>query len=312
MIFLGRRLPERLSAESVPVDIKILFKERPKIEIEQEVFFEMPIDIDTLKTTGEVNVVRGEAFYVQKVVLDSDSDFKMKVRMNNQVQNLTDGREFVVEDLPAGTPWDVEFFVNFEQNPAFTDPQGQALITPYKPTCMEITGGTYLPLGEANERIIAQNNEGFLSTCHPQVNQKVFLSKAQLATTNLDLTDTFYDFFNYVPQNDLLNQTGHFNGIRTIKFKLEGCMRVFVKTPTSSTFELKSESNDACIEEGEQNADGWVYFNAERTYTINDHIDEYEGIPGLRALIQSFGSKPILRTPHFKFNGLVNNTDHLY
>lgn len=298
--------------EAVTVDVRILFKEKPVLEIEQELFFEVPFNLDKFKTTNEVEVIRGESFYVEKSSLNSTDHFRLKVIMNNQIQNLTDGREFIVSELPAGTPWDLEFLYDFRQNESYNSSTGQPFITPYKPTCDEITNKAFNPLLSEQEKKTAKQQEGFLSLCHPTLNKKIFLSKPEIASTNLDLSDTFYSYFNYVPADDLKNVVGHFNGIRKVKFKLEGCMRVYVKTPTSSNWELKSKTSNACIEDGEENSEGWIYFNAEKEFTINNDIDRFDGVPGLRSLIQSFGSKPIRKTPHFKFNGLVNDTEHLY
>lgn len=298
--------------EAVTVDVRILFKEKPVLEIEQELFFEVPFNLDKFKTTNEVDIVRGESFYVDKGVLNSNEHFRLKVIMNNQIQNLTDGREFIVNELPAGTPWDLEFLYDFRQNESYNSSTGQPLITAYKPTCDEITNKTFNPLQAKQEIATAEQQEGFLSLCHPELNKKIFLSKPEIASTNLELSDTFYSFFNYVPADNLKNIVGHFNGIRKVKFRLEGCMRVYVKTPTSSNWELKSKTSTACIDEGEENSEGWIYFNAEKEFTINDSLDSFDGVPGLRSLIQSFGSKPIRRTPHFKFNGLVNDTEHIY
>src|SRR5690606_33497002 len=106
--------------EAVGVSLRFLFKSRPKLELEQEIFFESPIDIDKYKTTKEVSVVRGESFYVQKVTLDSTNHFRMKIRSNNGVeQTLIDGREIVIPNFPANTPWDLDFFYDFRTNAAY-------------------------------------------------------------------------------------------------------------------------------------------------------------------------------------------------
>lgn len=305
-------LKQNTQPEAVQVDLKVLFKTRPKIVIEQELFFENPIDIDKFKTTGEITPARGESFYTEKVELDSENHFRMKVVMNGVTQNLTDGREFVVQNLPAGVPWNIDFFYDLRTNAAFSSPTGQPLITPYKPTCSEITGAAFTPLASAQEKAQATQLEGFLSVCHPDLNQKVVLTRADLATTQISLTDTFNSFFNYIPQDNIRNVTGHFNGLRTITFRMEGCVRVYVKTPTSSDFELKSATSQACVGEGETNSDGWLYFTSSRTFTISGSVADYQSIPGLVNLIQSFSTKPIKRTPNFKFNGLINDLRHIY
>lgn len=299
-------------AQAVPVDIRILFKEKPVLKISQELFFENPFNLDKYKTTGVIELIRGESFYVSTSQLDSNSHFKLKVKMNNQIRNLIDGREFQVPALPAGTPWDISFAYDFTTNSAFSDPQGLDLITPLKPNCNEIVNTPFKPLKAVADKALAKSSGGFLSVCHPDLNDQKFLNATQLATTTMSLSDSYFGFFNYIPQDTLKDVGGNFNGLRTVTLSLEGCMRVYVKTPTSTTWELKSQGNNACVVDGETDTAGWVYFNASKTYTINDLLSNYEGIAGLKTLIQSFSTKPIRRTPNFKFNGQINNTNHVY
>ena len=313
--FLFFTLREDDEPEATQADLRILFKNRPKITMEQEIFFENPIDLDRFKEKGEVSVVRGESFYVTTLRLDTNEHFNLKIRMNGQLQNLTDGRTFEVSNVPAGTRWDLDFIMDLTQNALYSDPQGLPLITPYKPTCQEITGIPFTPLAAQAEKNAAELGEGFLAICHPQTNQKLFLTKAEIATTQFDLSDTYFSYFNYIPEDSLQNIVGHFNGIRRVTFRMEGCMRVYSRSSGGSgNWELISKKAEACLDENEQQQGltGWVYFNAERTFTINDYLNEFEGTPGLRAIIQSFGSKPVRRTPYFKFNGLINNLDHIY
>jgi hypothetical protein len=301
--------------EATQSDLRILFKNRPKIVIEQELFFENPIDLDRFKEKGEVSIVRGQNYYVKTVSLDTDTDFNLKIRMNNSLQNLTDGRTFEINNLPAGTPWDLEFIMDLTQNALYNNPQGISLITPYKPTCQEITGIPFAPLAAEAEKETANNSEGFLSICHPQTNQKLFLSKQDKLTTQFDTTDTFFSYFNYIPEDSLRNITGHFNGIRTVTFKMEGCMRVYSRSSGGSgNYELVSKKAEACLDANEQSQGltGWVYFNAQKTFTINQYLNQYGGTAGLSTLIQSFGNKPVRRTPYFKFNGLTENLEHIY
>lgn len=299
-------------AQAVPVDVRILFKEKPVLKLTQEIFFENPFNLDKYKTTGVIELIRGESFYVATSNLDSSNHFKLKVKMNNQVRPLVDGREFSVSALPAGTPWDIAFSYDFSTNSAYTDSQGLGLITPLKPNCNEIVNTPFKPLKAKADKILATGSGGFLSICHPDLNEQKFLNATQLATTTMSLSDSYFDFFNYIPQDSLKDVGGNFNGIRSVTLSLEGCMRVYVKTPTSTTWELKSQGNNACVVEGETDTAGWVYFNASKTYTINDLLSNYEGVAGLKTLIQSFSTKPIRRTPNFKFNGQVNNITHIY
>lgn len=299
-------------SEQVPLDVRVVFQEPPKLDLRQELFFELPLDLDSLKSTGAVVPSRGNAFYVKSQELDSDTDFKMRIRMNGQFVTIANQREFIVSNLPAGTPWDMEFFYDFTQNAAYTSNSGKPLITPLKPVCNEIRGTQFEPLQERDEREAAIASGGFISVCHPNENQKIIIPQDQISTTPYELTDTWFDFFSYVPYNPFANELGHFYGLRRVTFKAEGCVRVYVRQPGTTAWNLKSATSDVCSVEGEENSEGWVYFYAERSVTIFDNLAEYEGITGLKSLMQFFGSRPVRQTPHFKFNGDVNETNHIY
>lgn len=306
-------LVQKGNPEAVPVDLKILFKERPKIEMTQELFFENPFGLDNFKLTKkDLQEVRGESFYVKKSILTSDQHFKLKVKMLNTVQNLTDGREIVLTNFPANTPWNVDFVLDFAQNSVYSDTSGKPLIYPLKPTCVSELNQDFLPLEDKNNKLTMIQGEGFYATCHPVTDKTLALTKSQLVSNTLPLTDTHYKFFNYAPLDSTKGETGFFHGIRSVKFKIEGCVRVFVKTPTSSTFELISDSYNQCKTQGDPNSDGWIYFQAEKTFLISDYINDYEGIPGLKSLIQSMGSRPLKSTSQFFFNNLLNNLNHIY
>lgn len=293
-------------SEQIPLDIRVVFKEPPRLKLTQEVFFEMPLDFDALKVSNTIIPQRGYSFYVQSYEFDSLNDFRMKIRMNNQVQELVSGQEFIVNNLPAGTPWDMDFLYDFSTSTFF--PSGSQLLTPLKPVCNEIKGTPFAPITENQQKTNSFNTGGFFAHCHPTTNAKVVLSANDVINTQLELNDTFYDFFSYVPQNDTRNDLGHFLGIRRVRMTSEGCVRVFAKQAGTPTFELKSQGNSACGA-GEE---GWVYFNAEKTFTIFDSVNDFDGVSGLKNLIQFFGSKPIRQTPFFKFNGNVNDARHIY
>lgn len=302
-------------SEQIPLDIRVVFQEPPKLRMQQEVFFELPLDLDALKANNKVTPQRGYAFYVQKSEFDSDRDFKMKIRMNNQFVTLASQREFEVLNLPAGTPWDMEFFYDFSQNPLYNSGDGKGLLTPLRPVCNAISNTTFSPLQEKADKDTAIANGGFIAYCHPKTNNKVTIPSDQIATTQLELSDTYYDFFSYYPFDSFKKELGHFFGVRRINFVSEGCVRVYVRQPNTSNWELKSQGSAACEQEGETQEgvnNGWVYYYAERQATIFDYINNYDGVAGLKSLIQFFGSRPIRQTPFFYFNRDLNNTKHLY
>ncbi len=289
-------------SEQIPLDIRVVFQEPPKLRLQQEVFFEMPLDLDALKANNKVTAQRGFAFYVQKSEFDSDRDFKMKIRMNNQFVTLASQREFEVLNVPAGTPWNMEFFYDFSQNPLYNGLNGKPLLTPLLPACNAITNTAFSPLQEKADKTTAIANGGFISYCHPKTNNKVTIPADQIATTQLELADTFYDFFSYYPYDSFKKELGHFFGIRKVNFIAEGCVRVYVRQPNTSNWELKSQGSAACEQEGENpdsSNNGWVYFYAERQITLFDYINNYDGVAGLKSLIQFFGSRPIRQTPYF-------------
>lgn len=304
-------LKERDEPEAVQTDIRVLFKERPVIKIKQDIFSENPLNISKFKNEGKAELIRGFEFYQKRVELDSFDDFKMKVYLNNTIQTLVGGREFIVTGLPAGTRWDLDFVIDFSPNAAYVG-NGLPLITPYKPTCNTELNKPFYPLQAEQEKKDFEALEGYYSHCHYDTGDTVKFTKNQLLASGIDKKDTFFQYFNYMPMDETKNEIGHFDGIRKITFSLEGCMRVYAKTPTSSTWELKTQNNVSCADENDPDSDGWVYFNAEKTYTMTQLIDLYGSTPGLTPLIQSMGSKSFLSTPHFDFNGVRNNTNHIY
>lgn len=299
-------------SEQIPLDIRVVFQEPPKLTMDQELFFELPFDSDALRSTNSVIPSRGSAFYVKRQELTSDNDFKMRIRMNGSFITIINQREFIVNNLPAGTAWDMEFFYDFTQNPSYTSTSGKPLITPLKPPCNEIRGTVFEPLREKTEKNTAIASGGFISTCHPKEDQKIIIPSDQVSTTPYELTDSWFDFFSYIPYNPFANELGHLYGLRRVTFKAEGCVRVYAKQPGTTSWNLKSTTSAVCNVDGASSSEGWVYFYAERSATIFDNLSDYEGITGLKALMQFFGSRPVRQTPNFKFNGDVNESNHIY
>lgn len=301
-------------SEQIPLDIRVVFKEPPKLSLSQEVFFEMPLDLDALKTIGRVTPQRGFSFYTLKSTFDSDKDFRMKIRMNNQFVTLSSQREFQVLNLPAGTPWDMEFFYDFTQNALYNNQgDGKSLLTPLRPVCQNMSNTVFAPLQERQDKNTAIASGGYIAHCHPQTNGKVIIPQDQITTTPLELSDTYYDFFSYYPYDQYKKDLGHFFGVKSVTFSAEGCVRVYVRQPNTSNWELKSQGSAACEEEGSSGpGSGWVYYYAERQITIFDYMNSYDGVAGLKSLMQFFGSRPLRQTPYFYFNRDLNSTKHVY
>lgn len=295
--------------EQVPLDVTVVFQTPPKLVIEQEVFFEMPFDLEQLKTNNVVVPQRGYAFYNQRGTFTSDLDFNMKIRAGGQFVVLNAQREFEMLNIPGGTPWDMEFFYDFTQNTNYNSGDGKGLITPLKPECNNIPNTAFSPLLEKEQKTTAIANGGFIATCHPQTNTKLIIPANQMGSTPYSLSDTWYDFFSYIPLDQAKKEAGHLYGIRSVRFKFEGCVRVYARQVGDTNYELKTDGNALC---GESLENGWVYFSAEKTATIFDHVNEYDGVPGLKQIIQFFGSSPLRQIPHFEFNRDLNNNRHIY
>lgn len=296
-------------SEQVPLDLKITFQEPPSVKIVQDVFFEMPFDIDEIKNTAVVNPQRGYNFYVQRqnmggtLPLPSGAgpDFQMKLKVNGQELALTNHREAILS-LAAGVPWNIDVFFDFRQHANYSNPGGTGLITPLKPVCHQDKGEAFLPLTETAAKNSAIANSGYMAICHPTENRRIIVPQSEMTTSPFALSDTWYGHFSYVPYDIFKREIGHFYGIRSVTLRMEGCVKVEVSQPGLNQWQIKSKSNSVCDVPGAA-TQGWVYFFAEKQTTIFENINDYEGVTGLKSLMQSFGSRPIKETPYFYFNG---------
>lgn len=295
-------------AEQVPLELKITFQEPPAVKVLQEVFVEMPFDIDEIKNTSVVNPQRGYNFYVQKQEMKgtlpsptgAGPDFQMKLKVNGQELSLTAGREAQLS-VGAGVPWNIDVFYDFRQHSNYSGTTG--LITPLKPVCHQDKGESFLPLTESSAKQSAINSGGYLSICHPTENRKVIISSSEKSTTPYSLSDTWYGHFSYLPFDMFKREVGHFYGIRSVTLRMEGCVKIEVREPGTTAWKIKSKSHSICDISGGGSNQGWVYFFAEKQTTLFENINDYEGVPGLKSLMQSFGSRPVKETPYFYFNG---------
>jgi hypothetical protein len=302
-------LKEEGEPEVRPVDLEIIFKEIPRLELRQEVFFENPINITAVQSGSsrfEEVVSRGSEFYVKNVNLDSVNHFNMKVNINgNEVSFEEDERTLKVSSFPAGANWDIAFSYNFIANTKFTNSLG--LITPLKPTCLiENGGGIFTPLSSAIQKKNIFDGEGFYSECHPVTNKKESLTKEEIADSTIEKTDAFFDFFNYIPLNQAKQEVGHFNGIKRVTFYMEGCFKVKV-FDGESTREV-SKSSVEC-EDPNNEDEKWTYFKASKTMDISDGV---YSAPGISALIEALNKANSSVTSQYKFNGVLNDTNHIY
>lgn len=301
--------------EQIPLDVKFIFQKTPTLRMEQEIFFELPLDYDTFVSSGEIIPLRGSRFYSKKVTLDSVSDFKMSAKINSRVVPLVSQKEYEYLSLPAGTPWELTFNYDFTQNQGYpSSVNGLGLLTPLRPICNELAKKSFGPIKEQNERDAAIANNGFISICHPNLNKKV--SIAPNAVSTVSLLDSWFDFFSYIPYNPFKKELGHFYGIKNVKFISEGCVRVLTREVGTTSYIIKSKGSPQCADPtvtGTNVDNGWVYFYAEKVFTVFDDLPSYESVDGLKPLIQTFSSKPTITDyDNFWFNGYKNDIRHIY
>lgn len=290
--------------EQVPLDFKLEFQEPPALNVEEEVFFENPFDITQIKTSGEVNPQRGFEFYTYKTKMTSNTDFKMAIKVNGADVTLVSGREATILNLPASTPWDVGVFYDFTQNSLYTSPDGSGWIDPLRPVCNQNAGQAFSPLSEAALKKTTELSGGYFASCHPIENKQKIIGAANVSSDPMSsYPDTWYGHFSYVPFDMFKREVGHFYGIKKITFSMQGCMKISIREPGSTDWRIKSKSHPACARPGDPVSHGWVAFYAEKTATIFDNMNDYEGYVGLKPLMQSFGTRVNRATPYFKFNG---------
>ena len=304
-------------SEQIPLDFKVVFQTPPVLKMDQELFFELPFDLDTFQSNNVINPSRGNHFYSKISKLDSSTDFKMNMNINGVVVPLTNTKELEYLNLPANTPWDIDFSYDFTQNQGFvvSASNGVGLLSPLKPMCSQFSNTNYNPILEESAKSLAVQNGGYISICHPKANKKHIFSQSTVTSTALpdalSLSDTWYNFFSYVPFNSYKKELGHFYGLKTIKFYTSGCLRLYTREPGTSSYILasKGSTGNKC---GTDSSGGWVYYTAEKTFTIFDLTNNYINVDGLTPLIQAFSTSPSTTYDHFKFNTLDNDVHHIY
>jgi len=236
-----------------------------------------------------------------------------QVAASNPTQFYYSNGTLEYDNLPAGTPWNVEFDYNFTTNSAYQNQYG--LLTPLKPACWDMANLVFPPLSYANIQSTAAASGGYFSICHPEANEPVAFTAGE--QTSLSLNDSWYGYFSYIPYDQYTNELGHLYGIRNIRFYSSGCFQVYTRETTtnnSGTWSLASSGSSQCTSSGSttNTNSGWVYYNAQQSFTIFDDINSYSGVNGLSSLLQTFSSSSTDSSLGFHFNGLNNDFNHLY
>jgi hypothetical protein len=297
-------------ADSLPNDIRIVFKAPPVLKIKQELFVEETIDLFVLKTLGTVIPQRGVSFREHTINLNSDDHFRSKFKINGSDVSLTNGREVIKRDIPAETKWNFTFAYDFLKQSSF--PIGQSMLVPLKPECNLASNTGFSPNTEQDSRdgnIIAG---GFTSICHPDSAKKETVTPELLSSSSLAQTDTWYDYFSYRDSFQFESTTsrkryygGLFTGIKSIEFSVTGCMRVYSRESSASAinpnpWEIKTENHPECDDGSDT---GWVYFTISKSDDIFNHASDHTSSSSLSTLIEQLSSVSPGTFPRFIFNG---------
>lgn len=299
--------------EQIPLDVKIVFQSPPTIKMDEDEFFELPFDYDVFKSTNTISPLRGSRFYDHTTTLSSDTDFQMNLQMNNTTIPLTNVKELEYLAYPAATPWTVDFFFNMNQNAGYAanPTSGVGLLSPLKPICWEFNNSTYNPISEESAKASAIAANGYISICHPDSDKKVVVAAGTTSTVNL--TDSWYNYFSYIPYNQYKKELGHFYGLKKVRFYASGCFRLYTRQVGTTSYVLTSKGNAQCGASTDGTDTGWVYYSAEQVFTVFDNVASYQNVNGLTPLLQTFSSSPTIKDyPIFKFNGLENDLQHVY
>jgi hypothetical protein len=298
---------------SVPVDARILFHDPPKLQIKEEVFFELPFQGDLFKISGTVVPDRGNKFYVATIPLDSFRDFNQNITLGGV--NLTKSSlTYTALGFPAGRTFDVGFAYNFISNTAYGsqpgggDPFSNGLLYPLKPACYELKNQTYLPWVKEPARNQAITSGKYFGICDLDQTSEITQD-----TPNVSNIDTWHDFFSYAPYRPDKNELGHLYGIKTITFTVTTCMKVQVKASTDSVWQTKTTGGSNCGDTSSDNS--WTYVTAEQSFSIFDDTSPYIGIQDLTSILSRFRSSSIQPYPIMKFNNENLSGDtirHLY
>jgi hypothetical protein len=298
---------------SVAVDARVRFKGAPKIQIKQDVFFELPFQADLFKVSGTVVPDRGYRFYVATVPADSQRDFNMKVTLGGEP--LT-ANALVYESFgfPANRTFDIGVAYDFTPNPKYGAPPqlsgdtySHGLLYPLKPVCHELKDQTYLPWVEEPKRdaVLAKGN--YHAVCDLDDTKEV-----SLTAPSPDRMDTWHDFFSYAPYRPGKNELGHFYGIKSVTFSMDACLLVEVRAPGSEWIQ-KTVGGSNC---GDSTSSAiWTSVHVERSYLIFDYVDSYKTIKDLPSVIERFKSSATEIYSTMKFNNELLSGDeirHLY
>ena len=303
--------------ESIPLDLKVVFKTNPVIEVAYTIFNEVPLIIPDNYVTTRTGSLRGNAFYEKTYVLNSDRDFNFKFKINNTPITIPAGtREAELRDIPSGEIWRLTFGYDFTQKAAY--PSGKQLLKPLKPVCNLIDGTPFYPIQELRSKQNYTNAGGYLSVCHPNDWKRYVIQATEINSTPHELVDSWFWSFSYTPERDTsvtgAKIAGMFNGVKQIEFRMSGCIKVLSREASPApvnpnVWEVKNNDSPECS--SGPGDTGWMRFSISRQVSIFDNTVQYSSTLGLKELVDLYRNSISKNTNPFEFEG-DTFFEHLY
>lgn len=295
--------------ESIPLDLKVVFKTNPVIEIAYTIFNEVPLIIPDNYVTTHTSSLRGNAFYEKTYVLNSERDFSFRFKINGNNVAIPNGtREAELRDIPSGEIWSLTFGYDLNQKPSY--PSGKQLLKPLKPVCNLIDGTPYYPMQESSAKANYKNIGGFLSICHPEDYRRHVITASEINSTPYELTDSFFHAFSYVPQRESAMSgvmvAGMFNGIKQVEFRMSGCMKVMSREASPlpinpNVWEVKNNESPECS--SGPGDTGWMRFSISKQISIFDNTVQYSNTLGLKEIVDLYRNSVPRNVSPFEFEG---------
>jgi hypothetical protein len=305
------------------LDARVVFSAPPKLEISENVFFELPFDGNQFNITGAVVPQRGNSFFVATIPLDSSQDFKMKMTLGSvplTASSSSSATAFSIMSgsgygtLPSGSSLSVGLAYDFTQSANYSG-STHPLLYPLKPVCYELKNQNYLPwdalLGEGARDLSIAQGQPFV-VC--DLDQTAELTPSTAPPATAASIDTWFSFFSYAPYRPANNELGHLFGIESVTFSMTACLKVQVKAPSDPDAEWtaaaggwKTASAGAAGGVGcglaQSNADNtWTAVVAQQSFSIFDNVAPYAGAQGLVTILNQFKNSSVTPYQSMKIN----------
>jgi hypothetical protein len=304
-------LQDKMGSSTISAtDVQVLFKSQPNLQIEEDVFFELPFQGDLFKVTGTVVPDRGNTFYVTTVPLSSLKDFNMRVFFGN-TELTKSSLAYQGLSVPGGNSMNISFSYDLLKNATYGsnsgDPKSFGLLYPLKPVCQELQNQPYQPWVSEPLRDASLSQGNYAAVCDLDTTAARTEVGAQPS-----LMDTWHNFFSYAPQRLDKNELGHLYGIRSITFLINACIQLQVKAPGTSQWQTVTTGVPNC---GGQDQNLWTPVTVQKTFTIYDNTDQYLSVLNLSSILRRFKGSAVQSYPTMKLNNENLNGDavrHLY